>query len=305
MQKRYFILLLVFFWMMLLSCGEGGDGQKDQPTSNGQTTSTVDLNKALQKLSTDFALLRAIPSPIEMASVVQESGARYNPAILHDDEKAKSYNTDFKRALNLGVYSTDLGFANLYKKNQDAIDYLVAIRDLSKGLKIDSYFDFERLRKLTDSNADIQELLTETLTSLQNVKDGLEKENRGDVTILIVTGGWIEALYLGCYIADNAPNKQKLLEYLADQRLSLDNLVKLLADVVEVTPEAKKLYDHMKELSGLYQGVSLEVESTTKTQQIDGVPSVVQEEQSVKLNFTPQQFQQIYNKVKEIRQHIT
>ncbi|GIV39122.1 MAG: hypothetical protein KatS3mg033_0922 [Thermonema sp.] len=307
MLKKYLSIALLLSMGLLASCG-GGEAEQQEgegnSQTNGTTENTVDVEEALQKLSNDFTLLRAIPSPIQMTSLVQESGAKYDPAILHDANKAKNYGSDFKRALNVGVYSTDLGFAHLYGKNQDAIDYLVAIRDLSTGLKVDSYFDFERLKQLTESNASIDELLAETLTSLQTMKDGLEKENRGDITVLVVTGGWVEALYLGCHVAENAKNKQQLLEHIADQKVSLDNIVKLLEDIQAINPEAKALYEKAKQLQDAYANVSLKVETISKDTVIDGVPTVVQEDQSVELNFTEQDFQKIYSIVKEMRRLI-
>ncbi|NIK73721.1 hypothetical protein FHS56_001234 [Thermonema lapsum] len=309
MLKKYLWIALVVFVGLLTSCGgeeseQNGNDVANQGNGGTEQKEVVDIEAALQKLSNDFTLLRAIPSPIEMTSLVQQSGAKYNRSILHDANKAKSYATDFKRALNVGVYSTDLGFAHLYGKSQDAIDYLVAIRDLSTALKVDSYFDFKRLKQLTESNASIDELLAETLTSLQAMKDGLEKENRGDITVLLVTGGWVEALYLGCHVAENAKNKQQLLEHIADQKLSLDNIVKLLENIKNITPEAKALYEKAKQLQEAYANVSLKVEAVSKNTVVDGVPTAVQEEQSVELNFSEQDFQKIYSIVKEMRRLI-
>lgn len=309
MLKKYLSIALVASMGLLASCGGGESEQNSNDVANqgnggAEQQEVVDVEAALQKLSNDFTLLRAIPSPIQMTSLVQESGAKYDASILHDADKAKNYGTDFKRALNVGVYSTDLGFAHLYGKNQDAIDYLVAIRDLSSGLKVDSYFDFERLKQLTESNASIDELLAETLTSLQAMKDGLEKENRGDITVLVVTGGWVEALYLGCHVAENANNKQQLLEHIADQKMSLDNIVKLLGDIKDINPEAKALYEKARQLQDAYANVSLKVEAVSKDTVIDGVPTVVQEDQSVELNFSEQDFQKIYSIVKEMRRLI-
>ena len=72
------------------------------------------LSDAPLQLSQDVVndMIQNISSPVEMANQIKKSGAPFSQQILNSSDKTKDYNTSFKRALNLGVYSADLGYIN-------------------------------------------------------------------------------------------------------------------------------------------------------------------------------------------------
>ena len=50
------------------------------------------------------SILQQIPSPLEISVLLKESGTKYNASTLNSTDNLPKYNSNFKKALNLGVY---------------------------------------------------------------------------------------------------------------------------------------------------------------------------------------------------------
>ena len=61
--------------------------------------------------------------------------------MLNSSDNLSKYNSNYQKALNLGIYGTDLGYTNIYEQNQDGIKYLSSIKSLAEGLNIGQFFD--------------------------------------------------------------------------------------------------------------------------------------------------------------------
>ena len=66
-------------------------------------------------------MLQQIPSPLEISVLLKESGTKYDHDLLNSPDNLASYNSNYKKALNLGIFGTDLGYTNIYEQNQDGI----------------------------------------------------------------------------------------------------------------------------------------------------------------------------------------
>ena len=82
------------------------------------------------------SILQQIPSPLEISVLLKESGTKYSSSLLNTPDNLSKYNSNYKKALNLGVFGTDLGYTNIYQQNQDGIKYLSSIKSLADGLNI-------------------------------------------------------------------------------------------------------------------------------------------------------------------------
>jgi hypothetical protein len=170
-------------------------------------------------------IVNSIPSPLEVAFLVKDLGAEYKKANMNSAEKVDTYATNYKKALNLGIYSADLGMSNLYKKNQDAINYLNAIQKLADGLKIGQHFDSNTIKKLLQNDDNMEELLKQTNQNLEKINNSLADRKQDYLSILLVTGGWVEATYLMTLVQKEKPNA-KLKERIGEQKIVLDEIMK-------------------------------------------------------------------------------
>src|SRR6187401_1869103 len=120
------------------------------------------------------AILDQIPSPLEISVLLKHSGSKYDLSVLNDSDNLSKYNSNFKKALNLGVYGTDLGYTNIYEKNQDGIDYIRSIKSLADDLNIGQFFDVQTIGKLAANSKNLDSLVLLTTLNFNHINHYLQ-----------------------------------------------------------------------------------------------------------------------------------
>lgn len=199
-------------------------------------------------------ILESIPTPLEITQIMKETGAVYNKAELNASDASSRYTTQYKQAINLGVYSTDLGYANIYGKNADALSYLSSVRKLAEDLRIAQFFDYETIKALAESSNKINELIQTTAANFDKINNELTNQKREHVSALLLTGGWIESLYLTTVIYKKSKSAV-LKEKIGEQAVVLDQLMVVLdlykskegfAELISDLSELRKVYDNIE-----------------------------------------------------------
>ncbi len=251
MKKLY---VVVFAFIFLIGC----DGDKPE-----ERNSENDANAGSEAVATPISgeiiidILQSIPSPLEISLLIKEIGTEYNRADLSDHTFVTNYNTSFKQALNLGVYGTDLGYANLYGKNQDVIDYLNSVKKLADNLNIGQFFDYNTIKQLAQNSNDLDSLLQMTQQNFEKINTHLQDQRRENLSILILAGGWVEALYLSTLVYDKTQNDQ-LREKIGEQKVALEQIL-LVLDIYKTKPNFSSLIKDLKELAKIYARVKITI----------------------------------------------
>lgn len=265
-------------------CGCPGPNEK-KPKEEGN----VDTNKVTDKkdFKVNFDVINSMPDPIEMVDLIKSIGVEYDNSILNKPANTEKYNAEHKMALNIGVYSVDLGYANLHNKTQDAINFLDATKKMAEGLKVSQYFDFEAIKKVTQEKKDLNELLLVTLQGLEKMRQGLEDEKRSETVTLVVIGGWLESIYIAAQVAEKA-DKQELKEKIADQKAVITSLITMIEPNKSSSKHIEELYADLKKIEGAYQNISVTP--------VDGKPSEVK--------MTKEDFTKLNQALKDVRNKI-
>lgn len=209
-----------------------------------------DRNKLLNDL------LKSIPSPLEMSSLIRKEGIKYDPKLLNAPSRSETYETEFKKALNLGIYSTDLGYTNIYeKKDTLGIAYLQSLRSIAQDLRIDSLINFVTIAQYAITN-NLNGLLAETSSSFDRINRTLIENKKPESSALILTGGWLETLYLTCQVAKKFPNPV-LDNRIAEQKIILEQLLPLLKSYKQ-SKEMKELVGGLDELNELFKKIKIQ-----------------------------------------------
>src|SRR5690606_3878662 len=145
-MKKYLLLLTAF---IAFACGSG---KKSDERAFLESLDTMALDQPMISEEVISDIIQQIPSPLEISFLLKNSGAKYNYSMLNDPNNLSNYNSSFEKALNLGIYGTDLGYANIYSQNQDALFYLNSIRSLADDLSIGQFFDFGTIRRLATNS---------------------------------------------------------------------------------------------------------------------------------------------------------
>lgn len=250
------------------------------------------------------SILSSIPSPLELSVHVQESGIEYNSNFLNDTDNYSNYNSSNKKALNLGIYGTDLGYTNLYSQIQDGLGYLNVVRKLSDDLNIGQFFDFESLKRLTDNSTNLDSLLMITTQNFDNINNHFVKQNNASLSTLLLTGGWIEALHITNQVTLMQMSNNDLRERIGEQKIVLDNIIILLSVYSEHDSNIKILLSEVKKLEAAYANVKITYtykESTSKI--VDGVLEIVSNSTST-VHITDEDINTIAAIVEDIRNKI-
>lgn len=307
-MKTKGISIVLILFVFLVACDGGKKKKKKDPDTAIDTTKTEATTKknAHPKLSREVLsdIVKSIPSPLEISFLIKDLGIQYDKKLLNSADNISSYNTNYKKALNLGIYSTDLGYANIYEQTQDALYYLNSVKEMADGLNIGQFFDFKTIKRLATKSNNLDSLLLETNTNLEKINDHLQEIGRADLTILILTGGWLESLYITCEIAKKSPN-ELLNNRIGEQKIILEQLL-LLLSFYEELPNVKNLIVDLNKLQKIYENVKIDFQyndptTTTKKDDDNNEILIVDDNTSTKINFTAEDLNKILQTSKEIR----
>ncbi|HRP52060.1 MAG TPA: hypothetical protein PLI97_00950 [Fluviicola sp.] len=217
----YAFSIITIGTVLVQSCGQE---EEKKPEISKEA---IDPNSSLNAKFDDKIF--SIPSPMQMALLLEESKSKFNEVLLHDLEKVSSYSSEYQRALNLGIYGTDLGYVSIYKQNSIALKYLSTIEKLTTKLGLDGAFDKTFMSRFEKNATNKDSMMVIVSDAFKKSDNFLKSNNRKTVSALILVGGWVESLYLACNINKQQPN-QKILERIAEQSQTLSTIIELLTD---------------------------------------------------------------------------
>lgn len=211
--------------LLVASCKQGGKRSKD----DGQATIPRDNAAFYDDIKKAEKIFYTLPSPLESAMLIKSAGAVFDDALLNPTENVRNYITNRSRALNLGIYTCDLSFASLYDQTQLIIDYMGAAKSMADGLGILDAVADEDITKLEENIHDTETIMDIVSQTYLNSNSYLEDNGQPAIAAIVLTGGWIEGLYIGTQLIDmkNFENNE-LVVRIIDQKLSVDILLNLL-----------------------------------------------------------------------------
>lgn len=216
---------------LLFSCGgEGVDIDSEEPDGDELVVVTDTVLDSTQSLNTNInGRIFSIPSPIQMVSLIKSQNDTYNEELLTDADGVDNYTTTFKRAIIMGVYGADLGYATVYEKNVQAMTYLISVDQLSENLEISGAFDADLVQRFIDNGNNQDSMLVIMSEGYRKGDQFLKDNEQHDVASLILTGGWIEALYFATSAYEQSPD-QEIADRIGEQKTALKTIIELLED---------------------------------------------------------------------------
>jgi hypothetical protein len=252
-----------------------------------------------EQLNTAKRIFYSLPSPLETAMLIKNAGAEYDEMLMNPTANTDRYITSKSKALNLGIYSTDLSYASLFDQTQATLNYIEAAKEMADGLNILDAIDEETIQRLEEhiNNRDvIIDIISETL---MNSSSFLKENGLESTASVVLVGGWVE----GLYIATNLVNEynlegNKLVERIADQKLSLDIMINLLEESAEDQDASEVLAD-VRELKAIFDKITIEQGEVTAVEDPETNITTLKSESS--FDFPQSVFKELKSKVLEIR----
>ena len=195
-----------------------------------------------------------LPTSYEITNLIYEAGASYILTLSNDPQKVADYITQSDKALNLGVYGADLCYASTYMMKQRTMYYLEATKTLIDELGITTKFNMNYANRV-ENNLDNRDSIIQIVeASFFDTWDHMVSNEQDILARLMVSGSWIEGMYITTNIAKSSRDNTTFMEILATQSNSLNKLVSLLEPAQDVS-EISMIYKKLVDLQGIYAGV--------------------------------------------------
>lgn len=292
-KLRYVAVFGALSFFVLQGCDpdpKPNDNDKDSTQVDTSMTSMVKVGGALF----------SIPSPMQTSMLIKKSGATYSNEFLNSPKNINNYSTNYKKALNLGVYGADVGYVTIYDQSQDALKYMSSIRRLSDELGISGAFTESTLKRFEANFGKKDSLLSMIAVAYRSSDAFLKTNERNDVGGLILAGGWIESLYFTTQIAQKN-HDQEVLNRIGEQKYTLENLIKLLTPYAN-DEEIAALHQDLIDLAYDFDAIDMEYSYVRPTVKPDQKLSVINSTTKVIIN--KDQMKVIADRVAEIRNKI-
>ena len=288
----------VFFLVLsvsVFSCKEQNKGGNDSPDSSGAVDQAQVANAE--------KVFYSMPSPIETAVLLKKAGASYDSDYLNPVENREKYATISSKALNMGVYGSDLSYTTIFDKTQEAMLYLACSKKLADGLGISEVFSDDVISRMEANMGNKDSLLTIISDSYWEADAYLKENDRASVSALLIAGGWIEGLYIATRVEESLRKSKKnelIVERIAEQKLSLENLINLM-DSYKNDETLAGLSAQLKDLKVDFDKVSSAGSETSVSESKNGVATIGGDNT---FSMSPETLNAISSKIGKIRKSI-
>ena len=275
------------------SCGGSVEGEKEKIDKE-----IIDTDASL---NTNFdGKVFSIPSPVQTAMLIKGANVPFNQFLLNPIENASNYSTEYKQALNLGIYGTDLGYSSLYEQKSVSLKYLSVVEKLTGELGLEGAFDKKFMSRF-EKNANNQDsMMVIVADAFRKADNFLKNSNRKPTSSLILTGGWIESLYFACELNREKPN-EKIVDRIGEQQQTLNTIIEVLTEYNK-SGSNNDLIDDLKDLKFYFDKVTINYEYVEPKTDEKNKITTLQHKMTVKVNTDI--LNQITVKITEIRENI-
>ncbi|MBS1634839.1 MAG: hypothetical protein JST26_02880 [Bacteroidetes bacterium] len=252
MQKLPFkaLGLAMIIGLTTTSCGHDPAESEEKEKTDSLVVAVDSSQVTEEDNSQDFTL----PSPLQVATIFKKSGLKFVPGITNAPANAMKYNgSDFKRAVNLGIYSSDLAYTMLNKQFEESKNYLKACKDIGSQLGLNRAFETNNLAGRFDKNIGKEDSLLKIISDLQMQTDILLEENKQKhITAIAFAGAWIESIYIASKVYSTDKTKNISVS-LMEQFTIADKITRALKACETKSPECKGLNADIQSIISLFK----------------------------------------------------
>jgi hypothetical protein len=256
------LILILGIIMVLTGCKSS---RKESPDADGPADEPTEKEAVILEL-TSYPL----PTATELTDMLHNAGASYILTLSNPADKVGNYLSSAEKALNLGVYGTDLSYASTYMMKQETMKYLDSSKKLIDELEISTTFNTDYAQRV-EENLDSRDSLINIISdSFIDTWDYLVENEQDKLALLVVIGSYIEGMYITSQIAITAADNTSFLEIIAHQKKSLNTLIGIIEPVKE-DRDIADIYQSLTDLANIYEGVG----DTLTSEQLEEIVKII------------------------------
>jgi hypothetical protein len=265
-------LVLIALISILFACKQSGRSGSAEGTDSISLEEIKPLVHKFDTMGEGLPIFYNMYLSVEMSSLFEASGAVFEQELLNSPDKITDYVTSSKKALNLGVYAVDLSYSKVFEQFETAGKFFNAMQRMAEELGIPSNY-FENTAKRFDRNINNKDSLITIANEVYMATDNYLRENeRYSAAAQIILGGWVEAVHIAADIAARTKDYD-IIERLAEQRVSLTNVIKMLKsydDDVTIKQNLQKL----NQLQSLFDSFVVKVDANFNPASAEGKKTI-------------------------------
>ncbi len=276
---------------LMVSCG---------PTEE-ETPVDQDVFDPNSALNTVFdGKIFSIPSPVQTAYLIKNLDLSFDKSLLNSDAAVNDYVTEYQQALNLGIYGTDLGYSALYNQKNTSLKYLNAVEKLTAQLGLDAAFDSSFISRFEANSNDEDSMIILMSDAFKKSDNFLKNANRKSTSALILTGGWVESIYIACEL-NAKKDSEEIKRRIGEQKQSLNSIIDLL-NTYNKSGANDELIAGMEELKVSFDKIQFNYEYSAP--ETDEEAKLTTFHHELEVEFTEEVMEEIVTKLREIRTNI-
>ncbi|HBF87334.1 MAG TPA: hypothetical protein DDX39_01740 [Bacteroidales bacterium] len=237
-------LFIAASMMVVWSCNQ---------TPSDQSTVGTEVEDSLQGGSVDRNTQYRLPSPVEFYMFLREAKAPFNAKELNNVDNISKYITLSSKAINFGVYASDLGYCTVFGQNQETFLYFKQAKQIADELGLTEGFD-EQLAGRIDQNINNSDSLYQiTSDGYWEAVSFLESNDKSNLLPYILFGSWVESVHLAIKSVKKFDANDPIVIRITEQQLLLENLI----DYLNSLNDNSQLQDIISKLTDLQSSFDL------------------------------------------------
>lgn len=250
----------------------------NRPTEEKENTDHIE--QKIEKQSKEESISEAhdlrlvvndIPSPMEIATILEESKEAFHLDLINPVENADYYKTELKQAFNLGIYGADLNYVIIYNEHKQVLKYLFVMKYIADAVNIAEALDEPLLHRIENNIRSKDSLIYLTLPIYKSLDNFLHKNKRDDIAAMILTGAWLEGTFIAAQvIGNNNQNEKNQLIYhkLTQQGKALSNIIDVLSQYQHHSEELHTIVMKLEDIQQVFEEKESEIVSFEEVQEI-------------------------------------
>ncbi len=221
MKKKLLVLSLLFLFIFLSIFGCDNSSSNINSLIKNDSTSKQNYNLVYTKYK--------IPLPVELFKFL-EKNSKFNLQYLNDIKNTENYLTEVEKATNLGIYTTDLIYCNVFVQSELSLIYFDNTKSISNSINIQVGYTKDFIKRLETNCNNKDSLISIVDESYWKACNHLDKNGQNNILPFVVFGNWIEGLYIITQSKETVP-ETRIKEHILSKKQGLENIINYLFDV--------------------------------------------------------------------------
>ena len=215
-MKRNKILISTFCAtaFLITSCGGSTGDDEIQNVDLSDSTEVVE-NMDNQEIGT---IEYSVPTPNELFEIVKLQGGEKQTGLVNSLENSDNYIDQRSKSINFGIYSADIAYLSCFGIGTDFLRYFKKIEELGEDLGISGAFDENMMDRIENNEGDTDSLFAISNDSYYESYFYLEENDKGVELALIMTGGFVESLYIVTNLVEEYDAENAIVQKIGDQK---------------------------------------------------------------------------------------